>query len=151
MWNIPCEFKISTLPFALEGHHKSLLKDEKTPVAAILFFKMRPKIFPGKILWLCVMYDDWENLFVCLQKQKSQCYWVQYREPYVNLYFSNSHKYKRKLEIASWRSVSPEGTWLKRDVQNIMSNVTPPKDSGHMISYNLSSHPKSLRPIIGET
>ena len=40
--------------FAPEGQQKSLLKVEKTPMAAILFFKMRPKIFPGKILWLCI-------------------------------------------------------------------------------------------------
>ena len=36
---------VPIIPFALEGHQKSLLKVEKTPVAAILFFKMRPKIF----------------------------------------------------------------------------------------------------------
>ena len=29
-----------------------LAESRKTPVAAILFFKMRPKIFLGKILWL---------------------------------------------------------------------------------------------------
>ena len=39
-----------------------------------------------------------------------------------------------QLEIAS-RSVSLEGTWLKCDIQSIMSNVTPQKDSGHMISH----------------
>ena len=46
---------------------------------------------------------------------------------------------ENKLEIVSRCSVSPDGTWLKRDIQSIMSNLTPPKDSGHMISYKLSS------------
>ena len=49
----PANFRyLPVIPFALEGQQKSLLKVEKTPMAAILFFKMRPKIFPGKILWL---------------------------------------------------------------------------------------------------
>ena len=30
------------------------MTDKETPVAAILFFKMRPKIFPGNILWLLI-------------------------------------------------------------------------------------------------
>ena len=51
---------------------------------------------------------------------------------------------KLKLEIVSRRSVSPDGTWLKRGIQSIMSNLTLPKDSGHMISYKLSSHRKPL-------
>ena len=46
------------IPFVLEGQQNSLLKlkkkhviDEsrKTPIGAILFFKMRQKVFPGKI------------------------------------------------------------------------------------------------------
>ena len=40
----------------------------------------------------------------------------------------------------SRRSVSPDRTGLKRDTQSSMSNLTPPKDSGHMISYKLSSY-----------
>ena len=47
-----------------------------------------------------------------------------------------------EIKIMSQCSVSPDGTCLKCDIQNIMSNVTPPKDS--------SSHPKPLRPIIRE-
>ena len=43
---------LSIIPFALEGQQKSFLKVEKTPMAAILLFKMMSKIFPGKILWL---------------------------------------------------------------------------------------------------
>ena len=30
------------------------MTDKEMPVAAILFFKMRPKIFPGNILWLLI-------------------------------------------------------------------------------------------------
>ena len=46
----------------------------------------------------------------------------------------------QKLENSARRSVSLDGTWLKRDMQSIMSNLTPPKNSKYMISYKLSSH-----------
>ena len=76
---------------------------------------------------------------------------------------------KLVLDSASQRSVSPDRTWLKYDIQNIMltntisyklssqpkrrgpmSNLKPVKDSEHMISYKLSSHPKALQPILRE-
>ena len=37
-------------------------------------------------------------------------------------------KPKNKLDIVSRHSVSSDGTWLKRDIQSIISNLTPPKD-----------------------
>ena len=53
MMNISCEFEISAYnSLCSRGPTKLLAESRKTPVAAILFFKMRPKIFPGKILWL---------------------------------------------------------------------------------------------------
>ena len=55
MRNISCEFEISTYnTLCSRGPPKVLVQSRKTPVAAILFFKMMPKIFPGKILWLCI-------------------------------------------------------------------------------------------------
>ena len=53
MKNISCEFEISTYnTLCSRGPTKLLPESRKMPVAAILFFKMRPKIFSGMILWL---------------------------------------------------------------------------------------------------
>ena len=53
MRNIPCEFEISTYNTLCSGGPPKVLAEvKKMPMAAILFFKMRPKIFPGKMLWL---------------------------------------------------------------------------------------------------
>ena len=54
MMNISCEFEISTYNTFCSGGPTKVLAEsrKKTPVVAILFFKMRPKIFPGKFLWL---------------------------------------------------------------------------------------------------
>ena len=55
MMNIFCNLRLlPIITFALEGKPTKLLAEslKKMPVAAILFSKMRPKIFPGKILWL---------------------------------------------------------------------------------------------------
>ena len=50
MMNISWEFEISTYNnLCSRGPKKLLSESRKRPVAAILFFKMRPKIFPGKI------------------------------------------------------------------------------------------------------
>ena len=47
MGNISCEFEISTYnTLCSRGPTKSLLKVEKTPVAAILFFKNEAKNIP---------------------------------------------------------------------------------------------------------
>ena len=49
--NISWEFEISTYnTFCSGGVTKPFYKSRKTPVVTILFFKMRPKIFPDKIL-----------------------------------------------------------------------------------------------------
>ena len=40
------------------------MTDKETPVAAILFFKMRPKIFPGNILWLLIYPANLRRLAV---------------------------------------------------------------------------------------
>ena len=51
MTNISCEFEISTYnTLCSRGPTKLPTESRKKPVAAILFFKMRPKILPGKIL-----------------------------------------------------------------------------------------------------
>ena len=53
MMNISGEFDISTYNvLCSRGPTKLLANSQKIPMAAILFFKMRPKIFPGKILWI---------------------------------------------------------------------------------------------------
>ena len=65
MRNIPCKFEISTYnTLCSRGPQKSLLKVEKTPVAAILFFKMRPKIFLGKIVWLRIYSANLRRLAI---------------------------------------------------------------------------------------
>ena len=49
--NIFCKFEISTYnSLYSRGPTKLLGEGQKTPMAAILFFKIRPKIFPGTCL-----------------------------------------------------------------------------------------------------
>ena len=51
MMNISCKYEISTCnTLCSEEATKLLAESSKMPMAAILFFKMRPKIFQGKIL-----------------------------------------------------------------------------------------------------
>ena len=40
------------------------MTDKETPVAAILFFKMRPKKFPGNILWLLIYLANLRRLAI---------------------------------------------------------------------------------------
>ena len=40
------------------------MTDKKTPVAAILFLKMRPKIFPDNILWLLIYTANLRKLAI---------------------------------------------------------------------------------------
>ena len=71
--------------------------------------------------------------------------WIAATDSYVyfHLIVLSPLKTILKLDIASRRSVSPDGTWLKRDIQRITLT--------HTISYKLSSQTKKLRTIISET
>ena len=65
MRNIPCEFEISSYnTLCSRGPPKVFAESRKTPMAAILFFQMRPKIFPGNILWLWIYSANLRRLAI---------------------------------------------------------------------------------------
>ena len=49
----------------------STFHDKKTPAAAILFLKMRPKIFPDNILWLLIYTANLRKLAIIFFHQSS--------------------------------------------------------------------------------